>query len=82
MMSRVAALYQQNRGYFPLTDTAVVCAWFQGAVALPDQVEIMTLSLRQLGLNPVIRTYYVPGNRNLPGQGTVIAIKVANQNRA
>ncbi|KAJ5951909.1 uncharacterized protein N7479_010322 [Penicillium vulpinum] len=81
MMGRVAALYQQNSGYFPSADTVVVCAWFNGAVALPDQMEIMTSSLRQLGLNPVIRTYHVPGNRNIPGQGTVIAIKGANQPR-
>lgn len=82
MMGRVAALYQQNRAHFPSAGTAVVCAWFQGAVALPDQLEIMTSSLRRLGLNPVIRTYHVPGNRSLPGQGTVIAIKAANQTRA
>ncbi|KAF7718365.1 Uncharacterized protein PECH_001040 [Penicillium ucsense] len=79
LMSRVAALYQQSRGYFPSADTVVVCAWFNGAVALPDQMEIMSSSLRQLGLSPIIRTYHVPGNRNIPGQGTVIAIKGANQ---
>lgn len=82
MMSRVAALYHQHRDQFPSADTAVVCAWFNGTVALPDQLEIMSSSLRQLGLNPVIRTYHVPGNRSLPGQGTVIVIRGNNQSRA
>ncbi|EED11693.1 hypothetical protein TSTA_108770 [Talaromyces stipitatus ATCC 10500] len=81
MMNQVATLYQQNRGYFSSADSVVVCAWYNGAVALPEQTEIMSSSLRQLGLNPTIRTYHVPGNRNLPGQGTVIAIKSANQPR-
>ena len=81
MMNQVTTLYQQNRGYFASADSVVVCAWYNGAVALSDQMEIMSSSLRQLGLNPTIRTYHVPGNRNLPGQGTVIAIKSANQQR-
>lgn len=79
MMSRVAALYQQNIRFFPSADTVVVCAWFNGAVALPDQMNIMTSSLRQLGLNPIVKTYHVPGNRSLPGQGTVIVIKSSDQ---
>lgn len=79
MMSRVAALYQHHQDHFPSADTAVICAWFQGAVALPDQIRIMSSSLRQLGLNPTIRTYHVPGDRSLPGQGTVIAIRSADR---
>lgn len=34
------------------------------------------------GLVPVIRTYHVPGDRSLPGNGTVIAIRGAGQNTA
>lgn len=81
-MSQVAALYQQYRAYFPLTETHVICAWFKGAVALPDQMDIMSSSLRQLGLTPVIKTYQVPTDTRIPGKGTVFAIRVANQTRA
>lgn len=81
MMSRVAALYQQHRAYFPSTDTIVFCAWHKGTVGLPDQLDIMRLSLQQMGLNPIIRTYHAPGNRNIPGQGTAIIIKSPNSNR-
>lgn len=81
MMDRVAGLYQHYRNYFPSADTSVICAWFRGAVALPHQMEIMSSSLRQMGLNPRITTYHVPGNRSLPGQGTVIVISGANQGR-
>ncbi|KAJ5641191.1 hypothetical protein N7490_005191 [Penicillium lividum] len=81
MMSQVASLYQHYRSFFQSADTVVVCGWHEGILALPDQRDIMTSSLRQLGLNPVVRTYHVPGNRLLPGQGTMIVIGGANYAR-
>lgn len=81
MMSRVAALYQEHRASFPSSDTIVFCAWHNGTVGLPDQLNIIRLSLQQMGLNPIIKTYHAPGNRNIPGQGTAIIIKYHNSNR-
>lgn len=82
IMDRVATLYERYKTHFPSADTAVICAWFQGTVALPDQMNIMVRRLQRMGLQPVIKTYHVPGNRNLPGQGTVIVIGGVNQRRS
>ncbi|KAL3440239.1 hypothetical protein BJX65DRAFT_290837 [Aspergillus insuetus] len=58
-------------GWFPDNDTVLVCAWFQGELALRDQVEIMYEALEALGYKPNIQTYHVPGDQSSPGQGTV-----------
>jgi hypothetical protein len=34
----------------------------------------MKETLQQLGHNPTVRMYDVPGNRDLPGQGTVLVV--------
>ena len=81
MMGRVDALYQHHRSQFPSADTAVICACFKGAIALPDQVQIMSSSLQEMGLDPVISTYQVPGNWSLPSQGTVKAIRDDDQTK-
>lgn len=81
MMGQVSALYQQQRAYFPTAATVVVCAWFQGEMALPDQVTIMKQSLEQMGLVPIIRIYHVPNDRSRRGQGTVVVFRNASQGR-
>lgn len=75
MMGQVKDLYNHYRSYeyFPSSSTHVVCALYQGAVALPDHLAIMQEAFRQMALDPVTHTYDVPGNRAIPGQGTVIA---------
>ncbi|KAL1850488.1 hypothetical protein Daus18300_012902 [Diaporthe australafricana] len=73
MMGYVKDLYNYNRSFFPTSNTHVVCALYQGEVALPDQMAIMRDVFREMGLDPVRHTYDVPGNRAIPGQGTVIA---------
>lgn len=80
MMARVAQLFHQYGNFFPQPESVVVCAWYDGAVALPDQLDIMTSSLRQIGLRSVIRTYHVPAG-SFQGQGTVVAIRDGNQRR-
>ncbi|GKZ76113.1 hypothetical protein AnigIFM56816_005088 [Aspergillus niger] len=74
LMAEVTTLYMRYRDeYFAShTDTVIVCALYQGAIALPDQVQIMHSALRRLG--PSVWTYDVPGNYTNPGQGTVLAI--------
>ncbi|RAK88468.1 hypothetical protein BO79DRAFT_217788 [Aspergillus costaricaensis CBS 115574] len=74
LMTEVTALYMRYRDeYFSShTDTLIVCALYQGAIALPDQVQIMHSALSRLG--PSVCTYDVPGNYTNPGQGTVLAI--------
>lgn len=74
MMDRVYEVYTHYREFFPVSNTHVVCAWYQGDVALPDQLAIMQDRFRQMGLEPAIHKYVVPGNRAIPGQGTVIVI--------
>lgn len=72
MMSQVQILYNNNRNYFPLATTRVICAVYMGQVALPSQVQIMKNSLQAIGLTPILKQYSVPGNPNVPGQGTVV----------
>lgn len=43
-------------------------------MALPDRLAIMQGRFRHMGLEPAIHKYVVPGNRTIPGQGTVIVI--------
>lgn len=74
-MREVAALYNAHSEYFPTGGNSwVVCAVFQGEVALPDQQRIFQDGLTSLGLSHSPITY-VAGRRdrnNLnPGQGTV-----------
>ncbi|OIW25521.1 hypothetical protein CONLIGDRAFT_635343 [Coniochaeta ligniaria NRRL 30616] len=74
MMGRVRELYMEYEGYFPVASTVVVCAILNGQVALPDQMEIMQEAFRDMGLESVTHTYDVPGDRTLPGQGTVTVV--------
>jgi hypothetical protein len=80
MMRQVKSLHAHYKSlnYFPDAGTSIICARFRGAVALPDQLQIMQQSLHELGYAPSVRTYDVPGNRTLPGQGTVIVISNAS----
>ncbi|BCR83571.1 uncharacterized protein ACHE_10973S [Aspergillus chevalieri] len=73
-MGDVAALYQNKREYFPSAATIVVCALFRGEVALPDQLNIMTASLRALSLDPRAISYDVPGDPTIRGKGTVMVM--------
>lgn len=81
IMTHVVSLYNhyKNQGYFPPAATVVLCAKFNGYVALPDQQAIMLEALRDQGLQPLAHTYDVPTDRTQPGQGTVILISQANQ---
>ncbi|GKZ27221.1 hypothetical protein AbraIFM66951_004588 [Aspergillus brasiliensis] len=74
LMAEVTTLYMCHRDeYFSSpTDTVIVWALYQGAIALPDQVQIMHSALERLG--PSVETYEVPGNGSNAGQGTVLAI--------
>ncbi|OIW30515.1 hypothetical protein CONLIGDRAFT_668507 [Coniochaeta ligniaria NRRL 30616] len=74
MMQRVRELYEENEHYFPFANTVVVCAVYNGEVALPDQMGIMQEAFRDMGLESATHTYNVPGDRTLPGQGTVIVV--------
>ncbi|KAB5515668.1 hypothetical protein GE09DRAFT_932128, partial [Coniochaeta sp. 2T2.1] len=74
MMRRVTELYYQHENYFPSTSTYVICAVYDGEVALPDQMGIMQEVFRDMGLESVTHTYDVPGDRTLPGQGTVTVV--------
>jgi hypothetical protein len=80
MMAEVAQLFHRYGNFFPQPEAVVVYAWYNGAVALPDQVDIMYSSLREMGLNPVFRTYRVPA-RHFQGSRTVVAIRDGNQRR-
>lgn len=72
-MGQVANLFQQNISFFPSPQGVVVCAMYNGAVALPTQRDIMSSSLQRMGLRPTVRTYNVPAYQNFAGRGTVIA---------
>ncbi len=72
-MSQVASLYTQRQTYFPVADTFVVCAFYEGKVALPDQKRIIEGSISQMGLLQLSSLLYdVPTNRANPGQGTTL----------
>jgi hypothetical protein len=61
-MERVTTYYRQFQGLFPATSHSwVVCAVFEGAVAVPDQQRIMQAELWNIGL-PVDtnHTYRIP----------------------
>lgn len=73
-MNQVAHLYQQNISFFPSAQGVVVCAVYNGSVALPSQRDIMSSSLQRMGIRTTIRTYKVPTYENFAGRGTVIAI--------
>lgn len=76
MMRQVQSLVNHYRssGYFPQSENLIVCAVYQGQIALPSQVTIMQQALAALGVVPSIRTYIVPTNLQNPAQGTVIVI--------
>lgn len=72
MMDRVRALYNQHRNYFPATNTFVVCAVYEGEVALPDQKRIIETNVQQMGLTFRPVHYVTPRDPLNPGQGTVL----------
>jgi hypothetical protein len=76
MMRQVRGMYDyyKQHNFFPDTNTYVICAFFQGQIALPDQMEIMELALQELGPSPTILTYNVPVDRNRTGHGTVVIL--------
>lgn len=74
MMRRVREIYRYYQPWFPTAATHVVCAWHHGAVALPDQLAIVQGHFREIGSEPAIHRYVVPGHRDKLGNGTVIAI--------
>ncbi|KAJ5236045.1 hypothetical protein N7489_006136 [Penicillium chrysogenum] len=75
MMNQVGILYRDKRQFFSSAETIVICAVFQGQVALPSQLDIMQMSLIGLGLTTKIISYEVPGDSSIVGKGTVIVIK-------
>lgn len=81
MMEQVSSLYDQYRGQscFPSADTVIVCALFKGSIGMPDQLDLIRQYLEGMGLNPTIRTYNVPPDKGLAGQGTVIVESKTNQ---
>ena len=73
-MHEVAQLYKAHRNSFPTGGRNwVVCAVFEGELALPDQELIIKESLTSLGLTHSSVTYKatVTNQREFPGQGTV-----------
>ncbi len=73
LMSQVASLYTQRQTYFPVADTFVVCAFYEGEVALPDQKRIIEGNISQMGLLQLSSLLYdVPTNRANPGQGSTL----------
>lgn len=75
-MSLLQSLYTSNQRYFPTgSDGWVVCAMFDGEVALPDQQRIFERVLTDLHLPCSLRTYTVAATRarseESPGKGTV-----------
>jgi hypothetical protein len=79
-MNQVAALYQQNISFFPSAQGLVVCAVYNGSVALPSQRDIMSSSLLRMGIRTTVRTYTVPTYGNVAGRGTVIAFGPSSTN--
>ena len=79
-MNQVANLYQQNISFFPSAQGVVVCAVYNGSVALPSQRDIMSSSLQRMGIRTTIRTYQVPTYQNFAGRGTVIAFRPSPSN--
>ncbi|KAL4877410.1 hypothetical protein BJY04DRAFT_222158 [Aspergillus karnatakaensis] len=74
MMTEIESLHKRCKaaGYFADGDGVIVCAWYNGRVALMDQVQIMRQGLGAMGYNnPIMRSYDVLGNRDRPGQGSV-----------
>ena len=79
-MNQVAILYQQNSAFFPSAQGVVVCAVYNGSVALPSQRDIMSSSLQRMGITTIVRTYTVPAYGNFAGRGTVIAFGPSSTN--
>lgn len=67
MMDRFKEVYRQALHLFPMPTSSshVVCAIYQGEVALPDQLAIMEGAFREMGLEPSTHTYNVPGDRSV-----------------
>ncbi|KAF2254232.1 hypothetical protein BU26DRAFT_380474, partial [Trematosphaeria pertusa] len=72
-VGRITGYYRQCQDLFPANPGSwVVCAVYQGHVALPDQQRIMEMKLREVGLTPdTSRTYVVPFSDSHPDRGSV-----------
>lgn len=81
MMDRIGALYAQHLNYFPAANTYVVCAIYEGKVALPDQKRTIEASVQRmcLGSRPIL--YVTPRNPSIPGQGTVFVDAINQSGR-
>ena len=81
MMDQVQTLVssQRSHGYFPQSESLLICAVYQGDRALPSQMAIMQQALTVFGVAPIIRTYSVPTNLQNPAQGTVVVLAQNSQ---
>ncbi|KAF2793656.1 hypothetical protein K505DRAFT_189519, partial [Melanomma pulvis-pyrius CBS 109.77] len=72
LMERVGSLYDQQRNYFPNTDTYAIFAIYNGGVALPDQKKIIEDKITQMGLQPFNSILYItPRDPTNQAHGTV-----------
>ncbi len=74
MMNDVQSYYSYYQMLFPVASTHVVCALFNGVVALEDQMRIMTDRFNEMGLATEIHHYDVPVDQRVAGQGFVVII--------
>jgi hypothetical protein len=71
-MAQVTDLYQQYQKSFGDSSSWVVCAVYQGEIALPEQQAIMKKSLINVGLKvDASQTYIVPFSPDFPDRGSV-----------
>ena len=60
-MDLISDLYRQQKHFFPTgTETVVVCAILEGAIATPDLQQIIEARIEGLGLSPhLVKTYEI-----------------------
>ena len=85
-MDLLKSIYRSNEQYFPPGSAGwVVCAMFEGVVALPDQQRIFQRALSDLNLPCSLKTYTVAATRacsgTSPGHGTVFIQENGNNPR-
>lgn len=71
IMHQVNELYSRRRNYFPAAESYLICAMYNGEIALPYQKKIMEDNLSRMGLKYRPINYVVPRNDANPGHGTV-----------
>lgn len=74
MMDDVQRYYNHYQAFFPVASTHVVCAMYNGAVGLEDQMRIMTRRCNEMGLATEVHHYDVPVDLTAAGQGTVVVV--------